>query len=180
MAVQLLSTNARLRTVTRTYPHLMNLLIVVAFLLAKSASAAETRYQVAVQGEALAPNAGGQTAYSLRLATNNWEAGAFSNQYIIAGDYPLTGATYAWRFPICDDSCFWQFFAQTGAGLSTGGPLAEITWGAVIPLLPLWLPSAAPRYVPAIRLDITTQLIFIRWRAITWSYPLWIGVSVPF
>ena len=34
--------------------------------------------------------------------------------------------------------------------------------------------------VPALRLDITTQIIFIRYRGVSWSYPLWAGVSVPF
>jgi hypothetical protein len=147
---------------------------------ASRAFAADKKYTVSAQAMALAPNAGGQEAYTLRLATNDWEAGAFSNQYIVAGDQPLTGGFYDWRWPICDDSCWWQFFAQTGVGLSNGGPLAQITWGTVIPLLPLWLPTAAPRYVPALRLDITTQMIFIRYRGVTWSYPLWAGISVSF
>jgi len=139
-----------------------------------------TRYTVTVQGLSLAPNAGGQDAYSLRLATNDWEAGLFSNQYITAGNYPLTGGTYDWRFPICDDSCWMQFFAQFGGGASNAGPIAEVTWGSIIPLLPLWLPTSAPRFVPALRVDITTQLIFIRYRIVTWSYPLWAGLSVGF
>jgi hypothetical protein len=157
------------------------LLATLALLIAAPAqSATSDRYQVAAQGVALAPNAGGQQAYSLKLAHGDWEAGAFSNQYVTAGSYPLSGGTFDWRFPVCDDQCFWQFFAQAGAGVSTGGPLAEITWGAVIPLIPLWLPTRAPPYLPALRIDITTQLIFVRWRAVTWSYPLWVGLSVPF
>ncbi len=148
--------------------------------LAAESRAADRKYTVSAQALALAPNAGGQEAYTLRLATNEWEGGVFSNQYILAGDKPLTGAFYDLRFPICDDSCFWQFFVQTGAGLSNGGPLAQITWGTVIPLLPIWLPFSAPRYVPSLRLDITTQMIFIRYRAVTWSYPLWAGISVAF
>ena len=154
--------------------------LILLVLYASAAYAADTKYTVTAQALALAPNAGGQEAYTLRVATNDWEVGAFSNQYILAGDYPLTGAFYDLRFPICDDSCWWQFFAQTGVGVSNGGPLAQITWGTVIPLVPLWLPFAAPRYLPALRLDFTTQMIFIRYRAVTWSYPLWAGVSVSF
>lgn len=156
------------------------LLVGLAFAESGVAFAADKKYTVSAQGMALAPNAGGQQAYTLKLATNDWEAGVFSNQYILAGNMPLTGATYDLRFPICDDSCWWQFFAQTGVGLSNGGPIAEITWGTVIPLLPLWLPTSAPRYVPALRLDVTTQMIFIRYRAVTWSYPLWAGISISF
>lgn len=141
---------------------------------------ASSRYTVTAQYLSLAPNAGGQLAYGLRLATNNWEAGLFSNQYITAGNLPYSGGTYDWRFPICDDSCWWQFFVQGGGGLSNAGPLAEITWGTVLPLLPLWLPTSAPKFVPALRLDVTSQMIFIRYRAVTWSYPLWAGVSVAF
>jgi hypothetical protein len=144
------------------------------------AVAADDKYTVSAQAMALAPNAGGQEAYTLRLATNDWEAGAFSNQYIVAGDQPLTGVFYDLRYPICDDSCWWQFFAQTGVGISNGGPLAQITWGTVLPLLPLWLPTSSPRYLPALRLDITTQMIFIRYRGVTWSYPLWAGISIAF
>ena len=113
--------------------------------------ATDTKYTVTGQYMALAPNAGGQQAYALRLGTNDWEGGAFSNQYILAGDKPFTGVFYDFRFPICDDSCWWQFFAQTGGGFSNGGPFAQITWGTIIPALPLWLPHAAPRYLPALR-----------------------------
>lgn len=155
-------------------------LLILVLATASMARGADTKYTVSAQAMAFAPNAGGQEAYTLRLATNEWEAGAFSNQYILAGNAPLTGAFVDWRFPICDDSCWWQFFAQTGVGLSNGGPLAQITWGTVIPLLPLWLPTSSPRYLPALRLDITTQMIFIRYRGVTWSYPLWAGISVAF
>ena len=145
-----------------------------------SARAANQQYALTAQYEALAPNAGGQIVYGLKLATNQWEAGIFSNQYLTAGKFPLTGATLDWRFPVCDDSCWWQFFVQLGGGLSNAGPIAEVTWGSVIPLIPLWLPWRAPRYFPALRLDITSQLIFIRYRGIPWSYPLWVGITVPF
>ena len=157
--------------------------LIVAILFATSSAAAavaDDRYTITSQVGAFAPNAGGQEAYTLRLSRGDWEGGAFSNRYVIAGDYPLTGAFVDRRFAICGTECFWQFFVQFGAGGSNGGPLAQITWGTIIPALPLWLPTSAPRYVPQIRLDITTQLIFIRYRAVTWSYPLWVGVSVPF
>ncbi len=156
------------------------LLVIVALLASSPAYAADDRTTVTGQFLALAPNAGGQEAYSLRVARDSWEAGVFSNQYLLAGDKPLTGAVIDYRLPICDTSCFWQFFVQGGGGISNGGPVAEITWGSIIPLLPLWLPTSAPRYVPALRLDITTQFVFVRYRAVTWSYPLWVGVSISF
>ena len=145
-----------------------------------TSSGSSKRYTVTAQYMSLAPNAGGQVAYGLKLATNDWEAGMFSNQYIYAGSLPYSGATFDWRFPICDDSCWWQVFVQGGGGFSNAGPLTEITWGTVIPALPLWLPTAAPKYWPALRIDVTTQMIYIRYRAVTWSYPLWAGVSVAF
>jgi hypothetical protein len=156
------------------------LLALLLCLFAVPARAADTRYNLTAQGKALAPNAGGQDAYALRLGTNNWEVAGFVNQYITAGGVPLIGGTFDFRLPVCDDSCFWQFFAQAGGGISTGGPLAEITWGTQIPLLPLWLPTRAPPYVPQLRIDFTSQFIFIRYRAVTWSYPLWAGISIPF
>lgn len=154
--------------------------LLLGMALAKGAFAADERYSVTSQVGALAPNAGGQEAYTLRLGKGDWEAGIFSNQYVIAGDLPLTGAMLDWRSPVCGVECFWQFFVQLGVGGSNGGPLAEVTWGTMIPALPIWLPTAAPRYVPQIRLDITTQVILIRYRAVTWSYPLWLGLTVPF
>ena len=151
-----------------------------ALYCASGAGAADTRYELTIQGKALAPNAGGQDSYSLKLATNDWEVGGFVNQYITAGGKPMVGGTFDYRFPICDDTCFWQFFAEAGGGASTGGPMADITWGTMIPLVPLWLPMSAPRYLPQLRIDFTTQFIFIRWRAVTWSYPLWAGITIPF
>jgi hypothetical protein len=168
-------------------PHITMFLMAMAVLTAlvvrptDAFAQSSQRYTISAQALSLAPNAGGQQAYSLALATNSWEAGAFSNQYITAGNKPLTGATFNVRFPICDDACWWQFFVQAGGGISNGGPLTEITWGTVIPLLPIWLPTQAPRFVPALRLDITSQQIYILpLRAVTWSYPLWAGVAVAF
>lgn len=155
-------------------------LLLLACLCSASASAAENRYTLTAQYESLAPNAGGQIAYGLRLANNNWEGGIFSNQYLTAGGLPLSGAVFDRRFAICDDSCWWQFFVQVGGGFSNAGPLAEVTWATIIPLLPIWLPTSAPKYYPALRIDITSHIIFSRYRGIAWSYPLWVGVSIPF
>jgi hypothetical protein len=154
--------------------------LLLLLVIAAPAFAEGKRYHVTAQLGALAPNAGGQEAYALKLATNDWEASVFSNQYLLAGSLPMTGVIYDYRFPICDDSCFWQLFFQAGGGLSNGGPVVDMSWGTVIPLLPLWLPTRAPPYYPALRIDFTTQMILIRWRAVTWSYPLWVGISVPF
>lgn len=154
------------------------MLMTLLGLATTHAQGAERRYTLSAQGLSLAPNAGGQTAYGLKLATNDWEAGLFSNQYLTAGGHPLSGGTIDWRLPICDDSCWWQFFVQVGGGACTGGPIAEMTWGMIIPPLPLWLPTSWPRFLPALRLDITTHIIFLRYRGITWSYPLWAGIAV--
>lgn len=150
------------------------------FLAASKTYAAERTYVLSGQFQSFAPNAGGQQAYGLKLLTGNYEFGAFQNSYLMVGNKPLLGGNIDFRFPFCSKNCFWEVFAQVGAGASTAGPLLESTWGAVIPLLPLWLKGPAPRYIPALRLDLTTQLIFIQWRGITWSYPLWAGLSIPF
>ena len=142
--------------------------------------AGDERYTLTAMGIALAPNAGGQDAYGLRLAHGTWEAGGFSNQYLTAGGRPLSGATLARRFSLCDDRCWWQFFVQAGFGASTAGPLIDLTWGSIWPLLPLWLPRRGPSYVPALRLDLTTHVIGFRYRVVTWSYPLWAGIGVSF
>jgi hypothetical protein len=139
----------------------------------------EEMAQITTQVVSLAPNAGGQVAYSLRYGKESHEWGLFSNTFLLAGDLPLTGAFYDWRFALCGMSCFWQFYLQLGAGASTGGPIAQITWAAIIPILPIWLPSKAPKYIPALRLDVTSQMIFVQYRGVTWSYPLWMGITVP-
>lgn len=150
------------------------------FVLGSTANPIYASTIISAQYGALAPNAGGQLAYTLKYQSNRWEYALFSNQYLLAGDYPLSGATAAYQFPVCEKECWFDFYINTGAGASNGGPIAEVTWGAKIPLLPIWLPTQAPRYVPALRLDFTTQMIFVQWRGVTWSYPLWAGISVPF
>lgn len=150
----------------------------IALFLARDACASSD-YTLTMQTLSLAPNAGGQTAYSARLLSSDFEYGVFSNTYLLAGNYPLTGAVMNYHMPLCEKDCWWQFFAQAGGGISTGGPLAEITWGMILPLVPLWLPTKAPKYYPALRLDITSQFIFIRNRALIWNYPMWIGLSLP-
>ena len=156
------------------------LIALVMLLGTTSAFAAEKNWTATFQVGAFAPNAGGQDAYGLRVHRDNREYTLFSNSYLMAGAYPLTGAIYSWRFPICDETCWWQFFAQIGAGVSTAGPLAEIVWGSQIPLAPLWLPRSAPKYLPSLRFDVTTHMIAVPYRLVLWSYPLWLGISVPF
>lgn len=159
---------------------MVRVFLLVIGLLSASAHAASDRYHLAILGRSLAPNAGGQEAYSLKLATNDWEISGFLNNYLLVGSMPMIGASYAWRFPICDDKCFWQFSFQAGGGFANAGPILEMTWNTVIPLLPIWLPTRAPPYYPALRVDFTTQIILIQWRGVTWSYPLWLGISLPF
>ena len=126
---------------------------------------------VSVQGMALAPNAGGQESYSIKYfhEAHNIEYSVFSTTYLVTeGNVPLSGVTGAYRLPICDESCFAQAFLLTGGGVSQIGPYAELTWGTILG----WVT----------RIDITSQLYysFSEQRIITWSYPLWVGISVPF
>ncbi len=132
---------------------------------AHEGSAKDKRVTYSLQAMALAPNAGGQMAFALRRGTNENELSAFANTYLYAGDYPLLGAIYAWRFPIVNDEWFWQFYVQLGAGISTAGPVAEILWGTIM----LW----------TVRVDIATHVLFIPNRVILWSYPVWVGISIP-
>ena len=156
-------------------------MIVLAVLwLPTSVVAKDKPQSVGLLAGAFAPNAGGQEALSLRWAREKHEISAFSNSYLLAGGRPLVGGMWSRRLPVCDHSCWWQFWSQMGAGLSTAGPLLEISWGMQIPLLPLWLPRPAFAGVPALRIDFATHMFITRKRFVVWSYPLWAGIAVPF
>lgn len=137
-------------------------------------------YTLTVQGLALAPNAGGQQAYRIEGFHNRHAVYGFNNRSLLVGKMTLFGAGYAYRLPICDESCFWQFFVQLGGGASNAGAYGDVTWGAQIPLVPLWLPVPQPKYIPALRIDISSHLFATRSRILTWSYPLWVGLSLSF
>lgn len=138
----------------------------VGFLMVPVSGNAESKMVTySLQVLALAPNAGGQNAYALRRATDEEEMFAFYNNYLGAGEYSLIGLGYDWRFPICDQSCFWQFYFEAGGGVSTAGPFAELLWGTNI----FWVA----------RLDISTHFYLTSKRVIGWSYPLWVGISMP-
>lgn len=113
---------------------------------------------------AFAPNAGGQTAYALRRATQQREWSLFANTYLTSADVPLSGITYAIRHSLCQQYCVAQAYVQTGIGLSTAGPVAEILWGTTL----LW----------TVRIDFATQIFVAPRRLIFWSYPLWVGLSL--
>jgi len=141
------------------------LTLATVFLLAGPAPAETKLHTYTLQLQATAANAGGQKAYALRRGNDFGELGVFYNEYLTAKDMSLFGATYGWRFPICGQSCFWQAFAQVGGGISNGGPLFEVIWSTI----PFWV----------VRLDFATQIFVGKTRLITWSYPLWLGVSLP-
>lgn len=136
-------------------------------------------YTVSASMNALAANAGGQEAYALRIHHDDAEYHVFANRSLSVGGKPLVGAGYDLRFNLCED-CFWRVFIQGGAGLSNAGPYVELDWGMAIPIVPLWLPTHPPRYLPQLRIDFATHLIFSQLRPNTWSYPLWLGIAVPF
>jgi len=160
---------------------LINMVMVITALFGgHDVNAAGKDRTLTLQAMAFAPNAGGQEAYAVRMHQADREYSLFANRYLMAGQYPLVGGVYSVRFPVCDETCWWQFFVQLGAGISSAGPLTEIIWGTMIPIAPLWLPRPSPKYLPAIRLDIATQMIIVPQRLVIWSYPLWLGISLPF
>ena len=137
------------------------------FISCEKVFAKSRQYAVTAQQYALAPNAGGQQVYSLRLSVDDRiEYSVFSNQYLMTGKYPLSGFIYDWRFPVCEQGCFLQSFAQIGVGLATAGPLVAITWN----LTPFWL----------FRIDFSTHIYASVDRVIVWNYPFWLGLTVPF
>ncbi len=145
-----------------------------------SGSANTTNHAISVHALALAPNAGGQKAYRLEWYHSHHALSVFDNKALLVGGTTLKGLGYSYRLPVCDADCFWQFFSQVGGGLSNAGAYGEISWGMIIPLLPIWLPTTAPRYIPAFRIDVASQFYFGRQRIISWSYPLWAGMTVSF
>lgn len=115
---------------------------------------------------ALAPNAGGQEAYSLRRLNDDREWNFFLNTSINTSGIPLMGVSYAARLSLCGSTCIWDFYLEAGAGLSSGGPMIEFLWGTTW----FWL----------LRIDFSTQIFISTERAIIWNYPFWAGISVPF
>jgi hypothetical protein len=140
----------------------------------------DDRHAISAHVKALAPNAGGQDAYRLEWYHSRNAVYGFQNRSLLVGSQNLMGAGYDYRLPVCDSSCFWQFFAQVGGGVTNAGAFAEISWGTIIPLLPIWLPLSSPKYIPGLRIDITSQFFTTRQRVILWSYPIWAGITVAF
>lgn len=140
-----------------------SLLIGFFFLKPSALQAATQDVTYSFQFQSFAPNAGGQRAYALRRATDAREIGLFLNEDLLSAGNPIFGALYDWRFPICDQSCWVQLYFQAGIGLSTAGPIAELTWGSNF----LW----------TARIDITTHAFFTTNRVVLWSLPIWVGLS---
>lgn len=150
-------------------------------MLAPSRSIAAGKLtKISLQYMAFAPNAGGQLSLGLRATHGNREFGVFQNHYLTAGDRPLLGGLYAWRFPVCDEACMVHIHLQTGLGMTTAGPMAEFLWGMEIPVLPLALNGGTIPYIPMLRLDLASQWLATRSRLIMWSYPFWLGLTLPF
>lgn len=135
------------------------------FFIKSDVLMAERGVSYSLQLKALAANAGGQDAYALRRVTEDIEWSLFQNTYLRAGSLPLMGSIYSWRHSFCDQSCLIQVYCQGGIGLSTAGPVLEMLWGTNL----FWL----------VRVDVATQIYFSTTRVIFWSYPLWVGFSIP-
>jgi hypothetical protein len=116
--------------------------------------------------QAFTSNAGGQTAYALKRYSVDHEWTIFANTYLLAAGIPLLGGVYSLRHTFVSAKYPLQAFAQFGLGASTGGVVAEGTLGTTLFYL--------------LRIDLTSHLIINQNRAISWSYPFWTGVSIPF
>ena len=128
---------------------------------------ADGPYTISAQGIAFTADAGGQSAYSLRFSDSNiWEYSLFLNEYIVVGAFPLVGAVASKRWSLCGSYCPLNLYAQLGVGLSNIGPMVELIWGST------WLWIA--------RIDVASHMYVSRERVITWSLPLWLGLSIPF
>ena len=92
------------------------LIVVLSFISTKTIFAAVKNdgYTVTAQGLSLAPNAGGQKAYRLEVHTKGHAIYGFNNRSLLVENTTLFGAGYDYRLPVCDESCFWQFFVQLG------------------------------------------------------------------
>jgi hypothetical protein len=144
----------------------MKPIMLIAFLIMFStASSALAGSSYSFQWRSFTANAGGQQAYAFKYAVDEREIGLFLNEYLLSRGQPIFGATYDFRYVLCGFKCPVQFYAHAGAGISTGGPLLQLGWSSHW----LWIG----------RLDVMTQIFFERSRLINWSYPLWIGISVP-
>lgn len=142
-------------------------ILLVLIILFSNSSHANSNYAISAQQYALAPNAGGQTAWSLRLSKNDdREYSIFVNEYLQTGSFPLMGTTYDFKYALCGRSCFLQSAALIGFGISSAGPLVNLTWS----FTPLWI----------VRIDFSTHIYAIPSRLIVWNYPLWLGITVPF
>jgi len=140
------------------------LFALVALTLPGGKAAAAERQAYTAQFLALAPNAGGQDAFALRMGDDKREWSLFTNLYLRSYDLPLTGITYDWRFPICSMACWVPTYLQAGGGISQAGPLAQLTWSTTVLRL--------------LRIDYTTQAFYSQSRIVLWSYPLWLGLSI--
>ncbi len=135
---------------------------------------------VSMRFKSFTSNAGGQNAYAASYSTQKNEYTVFLNQNLQTGNVPLTGAVYDWRFLSCKTNCMWNFYGNIGGGISTAGPLAEVLVGVMIPVVPVWFSGGPLKYIPYVRLDFGSQFYASRYRVITWSYPLWIGLALSF
>lgn len=131
------------------------------------AQASANQLDLSAKALAFAPNAGGQAAYAIAAATRQTEYSLFVNTYLLTGDVPLFGVIYSRRLPLCSGSCWlWPTFLQAGAGLASAGPLLAVDWV----MTPLSL----------LRIDMSTHLMINSKRVVAWSYPLWLGITLPF
>lgn len=150
----------------KTYSQVSRLVMGLLLNLVLSPASLWAYSQISMQYMALTGNAGGQNAYALSLSRENTrEYSLFVNQHLITGKIPLCGATYNLRSYLFPAHLPLTAFIQAGAGLSTAGPLIALTWNLTV--------------LQVARIDISTHLYFPSFRPMIWSYPLWIGITLP-
>ncbi len=143
---------------------------IILFILLLTSSAAQAKIGLKLQSVstlffAYAPNAGGQQTIAFKATFPNYEATLFQNNALLAGDSPIVGAYVERRFSTCLFGCLFKSHLGLGAGASSGGGFFTITG------------SFTTAWVA--RVDISTHLFPSENRIIQWSYPLWLGFSIP-
>jgi hypothetical protein len=135
------------------------------FIVSSRTFCASSLEGISFLNKAFAPNVNGQDAYSLKLTYSTQEFGVFANSDLQAGSSSLVGASWLRRFSLCTAACSFSHAILLGGGISSAGPLFEISWSFQL----LWL----------LRVDFTTHYFVSTTRLVNWSYPLWLGLTIP-
>ncbi len=142
-------------------------LVLLATFLARTSLGEDKNYVFSYLNHAMTANAGGQRSHGLFLSDGDqYEAGFFVNEYLLAGERPLFGLLASKRFALFPELGEpYKNFLQVGAGFASTGGIFH--FGVVFN--PFWL----------IRIDVSTHFYILRNRVVIWNYPFWFGFSLP-